>query len=634
MRWTSSSLLIIWILVFAILVVLFLLSSSEEVNVTGDTIEVPEHYPSIQEAVDAANPGDTIYVNNGTYREKININKTISLIGENKETTIITGKRLSDGILITADYVNVSGFKIENVGYSMGHAGIRLDHALNCRVFDNIAFDCSRGIVLDGAEQNTISGNEISESHWQGILLTYSNESTISNNTLTNNEFYAAIDLRNSMRNNVIGNIVFDNDMIGIEVIWDSCENNIINNTVHSHRRETGNSPKWSGIFIANSHNIIIGNIVTNNDQGISIGFRAENNTISDNSILNNEHGIYFAHTSDYAAINNIIYNNYLAQNDYGIYIESSVNNSIFHNDFVNNRIQAYDNMSINFWDDMYDSGGNYWSDYTGLDLFSGPNQDEPGGDGIGDTPYVIDADTKDNYPLMEPRDDVLAPRITLIFPENNSIVQPGLILDFNVYDGNLDFAYYSINEDTDIVFLEPFDMNTHGWRDGNYKINIHAADVNGNSNSSWFFFTIDSTPPSLTDITPSSNSQEMTRFVNISVEVWDEGQIESACILVFDPYGGIIGNFTMNHIPGTAKYYFNQSYNTSGTYQFHILVKDSCDNYLSISRDVEVIAEIEQDENQEEEISFWLLFNISILIIEVCILIYIINKRRNEPVY
>jgi hypothetical protein len=54
-------------------------------------------------------------------------------------------------------------------------------------------------------------------------------------------------------------------------------------------------------------------------------------------------------------------------------------------------------------WDDGYPSGGNYWSDYRGVDLYSGPYQNETGSDGIGDTPYVIDENNVDHYPLMNP---------------------------------------------------------------------------------------------------------------------------------------------------------------------------------------------------------------------------------------
>jgi hypothetical protein len=56
----------------------------------------------------------------------------------------------------------------------------------------------------------------------------------------------------------------------------------------------------------------------------------------------------------------------------------------------------------LNVWDDGYPSGGNYWSNYTGVDVKSGPNQDQPGSDGIGDSPHVIDANNKDNYPLTK----------------------------------------------------------------------------------------------------------------------------------------------------------------------------------------------------------------------------------------
>lgn len=77
---------------------------------------------------------------------------------------------------------------------------------------------------------------------------------------------------------------------------------------------------------------------------------------------------------------------------------------SVYGNDVIDNAIQASDELDAeNSWNSAYPAGGNFWSDYAGVDLMSGPGQDVPGSDGIGDTPYLIDAGSQDNYPLMEP---------------------------------------------------------------------------------------------------------------------------------------------------------------------------------------------------------------------------------------
>jgi len=68
--------------------------------------------------------------------------------------------------------------------------------------------------------------------------------------------------------------------------------------------------------------------------------------------------------------------------------------------------IDGYSDDCINFWDNGYPSGGNYWDDYMGIDIYHGPNQDIPGGDGIGDVPYIITGsagNNTDRYPLMCP---------------------------------------------------------------------------------------------------------------------------------------------------------------------------------------------------------------------------------------
>jgi hypothetical protein len=79
-----------------------------------------------------------------------------------------------------------------------------------------------------------------------------------------------------------------------------------------------------------------------------------------------------------------------------------SSDNSFSHNNFINNTNQVELTESLsNIWDDGYPSGGNYWSNYSGVDEKSGPDQNLPGSDGIGDTPYVIDENNTDHYPLM-----------------------------------------------------------------------------------------------------------------------------------------------------------------------------------------------------------------------------------------
>jgi hypothetical protein len=99
---------------------------------------------------------------------------------------------------------------------------------------------------------------------------------------------------------------------------------------------------------------------------------------------------------------NNSIVGNNITRNRDGVSVMSdSLNNSIYHNNFGNNTNQAL--APLAFWDDGYPSGGNYWSDYTGVDNHSGPHQNETGSDGIGDTPYAIDENNQDKYPFMKP---------------------------------------------------------------------------------------------------------------------------------------------------------------------------------------------------------------------------------------
>jgi len=148
-------------------------------------------------------------------------------------------------------------------------------------------------------------------------------------------------------------------------------------------------------LFDNSSNNNVSRSTITYNVVGVYLSEPSKNNSISDNNIVNNYIGV------DSSASNNTITGNIIAYNNIGMMFWSG-NNLIFHNNFVNNTIQVESGIG-NVWDDGYPSGGNYWSDYHGLDLYSGLYQNETGSDGIGDTPHPIDWNNQDRYPLMHP---------------------------------------------------------------------------------------------------------------------------------------------------------------------------------------------------------------------------------------
>ncbi len=226
------------------------------------------------------------------------------------------------------------------------------------------------GIFLDYSSGNTLSGNNIAlnspASNAVGILVAWSPNNTLSDNNVVNN---------------VNGILIYDQSSSG---------NTLSGNNV------TGNNG-W-GIWLGSNDNVLSGNNVTHNSDGIALD-SCSNNILSGNYVaLSNYLGIWLNFSSD-----NTVSGNNIANNGYGIYLDSSSNNTIYHNNFMNNTSQVYSSNSTNVWDDGYPSGGNYWSDYNGTDVHGGPYQNETGSDGIGDTPYVIDVNNRDNYPLMQP---------------------------------------------------------------------------------------------------------------------------------------------------------------------------------------------------------------------------------------
>lgn len=156
----------------------------------------------------------------------------------------------------------------------------------------------------------------------------------------------------------------------------------------------------WEAISLYNSHNVEIrNNIIRNNlNLGILLLYNSDSNKIIDNVIKANMYGIGPVWSSN---LNLIEANDILDHSFAGVYpYFGGGENTFYHNDFVNNRYHLYTFGDVNVWDNGYPSGGNYWSSYQGADSCNGPNQNEAGPDGIGDTPYTIRSGNVDHYPI------------------------------------------------------------------------------------------------------------------------------------------------------------------------------------------------------------------------------------------
>ena len=285
-------------------------------------------------------------------------------------------------------FVFANNSTIRNVNASRNSVGIKLWRSDHNVITGNEAFHNDEGIFLSDSFHNFVIDNTVVNSS-SAIWLDDSNRNSVINNTLLGS--YGGIKLASSDDNTVLNNKALLN-YYGITVST-GFNNSLINNIC---------SYNYHGIslIIDATYTIIANNEASNNRfAGISLT-GSDNNTIVNNEASNNTWSIDL-----YRASNNIIVRGTITNNTIGVRIEYGSNtNTVYHNNFINNTKQVDISDSFdNVWDDDYPSGGNYWSNYTNADLSSGPYQNETGSDGIGDTPYIIDENNRDRYPLMYP---------------------------------------------------------------------------------------------------------------------------------------------------------------------------------------------------------------------------------------
>lgn len=215
------------------------------------TIRVPEDYPTIQAAVDAADPGDTIQVASGTYYENVKVGKSVKLVGVGSEPTIIDGNGTDSVVYVTANNVEISCFIIRNgmlLGGGIGgfFPGIYFYQSNGSTVSCNVLSHNYVGISVSGSDNILVSGNVVTDNQY-GIRLTSSSGNIIVDNVVTQNWLYG-IYLFASDENTIVGNQISYNRMT--DSTYGIClgpssdtnilyHNNVVNNTNQAYENQT-----------------------------------------------------------------------------------------------------------------------------------------------------------------------------------------------------------------------------------------------------------------------------------------------------------------------------------------------------------------------------------------------------------
>jgi len=309
----------------------------------------PGNYTRIQDAIDNASDGDTVFVYNGTYYENILIDTPLILMGEHKYGTIIDASGYGDVIAVLTSNCTITGFTLSNSGNSDGghiNCGIYCDH-YSPRITNDIVTENNNGIGCWNDASPMIQNNIITNNTNDGIYV-YACSPYIKNNSFIGNG-YSGITLRATSTATIIGNIITCNPQ-GINCNYVTGNSTQISDNYISYnnrgiksdgsynitlRSNTIHNNSEYGIAFSYSslHNIIDGNIFFNNsDISIGLSKSCTNNTITNNILRQSHTGINLS-SSQY----NFLMNNTIKDNQFGIQLTDSSNNTIFDNNFSHN---------------------------------------------------------------------------------------------------------------------------------------------------------------------------------------------------------------------------------------------------------------------------------------------------------
>jgi len=388
-------------------------------------LNTSEVFLTIQDAIDDSDTlaGHIIFVKNGIYYGHITVNKAINLIGEDRNGTIIDGGGSGIVVNITADWVNISGFTIQNGDYWDG-LGIKVSSRKNT-INNNIITTCYYGIKLNSendfaGEDNIICNNSIHNNSWGGIYLYNSKNNTIQYNKVRDN-FGVGLCLYNNSFSIVKGNFIGHNgdcdmwlEQSGGNILRDNFLGQsglaVLDLNLSGYFNDVDASNTVDGkpiYYIINGNNMTISSdageiifvnckncAVQNLSLAAGIGVEVINSSytsISNNLFSNTGFGIFVMFSDStfikknivdvdgeigvflYSSDNNTIYQNIVNNSQGGISLMNSSNNSISNcnisnNDYCGIRLDSSSNNTI------YNC--NISNNDEGINLDSSPNNE------------------------------------------------------------------------------------------------------------------------------------------------------------------------------------------------------------------------------------------------------------------
>jgi len=337
------------------------------------------HYTTIQAAVNAAQPDDTVLIPPGTYSENVLVNKSLtikSLAGA--ATTIVTAAVPSNDVFLLSG----NNIRVEGLTLTGGRAGVEFSGASQSSVTDIIAHDNVYAVLIEHATNNRVSASNLSNNGY-GIYLDGSSGNTFSGN-----------DARNEKGNgNTLGDGIF---------MSESNSNTIVQNAL-------SNNHVYGITLLSSSNNVLSNNSINANEEfAVRLRNNANNNTFTLNTFSENAKlAVYSGYSSG-----NRFYLNEFVNNSAGIL---STNGDI---------VNSTEKYAYTYSGATYSSHlGNYYSDYKGADN---------DGNGIGDTP----ATTGDAYPLVHPigkYEKVQLASATVAGETLGTLAVPALIIFFGI---------------------------------------------------------------------------------------------------------------------------------------------------------------------------------------------------------